>query len=122
MRAIVQKSEEKKKFLDILKKNHPKSYDTYINKPKKEKTLEEALKEGDFEVISGDSKKGKEISEKLGITAKPGDNLKLEDNVIQGPWKGSSKTTAPGTYTITDHIEYIKTLEPIEAMKEANKV
>ena len=26
------------------------------------------------------------------------------------------------TYSITDHIEYIKTLEPMEAMKEANKV
>ena len=122
MRAIVQKAEEKKKFLDILKKNHPKSYDTYINKPKKEKTLEEALKDGDINIISEGDEGFDEISKRLGITARPGDNLKLEDNVIEGPWKGSSKTTAPGTYTITDHIEYIKTLEPIEAMKEANKV
>jgi len=33
--------------------------------------IDDTLK-SDFEVISGDSKKGKEISEKLGITAKPG--------------------------------------------------
>ena len=33
--------------------------------------IDETLK-SDFEVISGDSKKGKEIAEKLGITAKPG--------------------------------------------------
>ena len=26
------------------------------------------------------------------------------------------------TYSITDHIEYIKTLKPMDAMKEANKV
>ena len=30
----------------------------------------------DFEVISGDSKKGKEIAEKLGITARPGYPIK----------------------------------------------
>ena len=33
--------------------------------------IDDKLK-SDFEVISGDSKKGKEIAEKLGITAKPG--------------------------------------------------
>ena len=33
--------------------------------------IDDALK-SDFEIISGTSKKGKEISEKLGITAKPG--------------------------------------------------
>ena len=33
-----------------------------------------------------------------------------------------NKQTKKVTYNITDHIEYIKTLEPIEAMKEANKV
>ena len=68
-----------------------------IKKPKKEKTLEEALKEGDYNVISEGDEGFKEISEKLGIKAKPGDNLKLEDNVIEGPWEGSSKSTAPGT-------------------------
>ena len=37
--------------------------------------IDDTLK-SDFEVISGDSKKGKEIAEKLGITAKPGFPIK----------------------------------------------
>ena len=210
MQSIVQKAEEKKKFLDALKKNYPKAYeklswkkhvDTSHSSYKESKTLEEALKEGDFNVISEGDEGFKEISEKLGITARPGDNLILEDNVIQGPWKGTkppvthqekidwlvknvdpnAKQTIPPketleqmvkdgrgdlidhfyemhtknlgkpdinidtsdlkhpglvkkimtdeklkptevTYSITDHIEYIKTLKPMDAMKEANKV
>jgi len=213
MNAIVQNAEDKKKFLDALKRNYPKS--KYKDKPT---TTADA--EATYKVISEGDEGFKEISEKLGITARPGDNLELESNVVQGPWKGStkpvketvsetidistmnnddlnklvdeihmnegkmaevdstggtkmgyqefkklekrneaikkaladaqkvyedlgeatgdfgydyatwlqkfgkksSKTTAPGTYTITDHIEYIKTLEPVEAMKEANKM
>jgi len=162
MQSIVQKAEEKKKFMDALKTNYPKAYEklswkkhvdtSHPSYKKTDKTLEEAFKEGDFEVISEGDEGFKEISERLGITARPGDNLKLEDNVIQGPWKKKTRTkeelikkirgldesiggkdiknfggkkydtTAPGTYNITDHIEYIKTLEPMEAMKEANKV
>ena len=124
MQSIMGLAEQNKKLLDIFKIKSPKNYENYIKTKgqKPDKTLEEALKEGDYTVISQGDEGFKEISEKLGITAKPGDNLKLEDNVIEGPWEGSSKSTAPGTYSITDHIEYIKTLEPIEAMKEANKV
>jgi hypothetical protein len=110
MNAIVQNAEDKKKFLDALKRNYPKS------------KYKDTKVEDSYTVISEGDEGFKEISEKLGITARPGDNLKLDDNVIKGPWKKSSKTTAPGTYNITDHIEYIKTLEPVEAMKEANKV
>jgi hypothetical protein len=126
MNAIVQNAEDKKKFLDALKKNYPKAYDKMDWKTAVD-TTDASYKQDDtmdsvFKVISEGDEGFKEISEKLGITARPGDNLKLEDNVIKGPWKGSSKTTAPGTYTITDHIEYIKTLEPVEAMKEVNKV
>ena len=215
MRAIVDNAEKKKKYLDALKKNYPEAYSKYKDKPT---TTTDA--EATYKVISEGDEGFKEISEKLGITARPGDNLELESNVIEGPWSKSTKpvvketvsetidiskltdddlnklvdelhmnqgkmsevdstggtkmgyqefkqlekrneaiekalaeakkmyeelgkgtgnfqydyqlwkqkfgsktkTTAPGTYTITDHIEYIKTLEPIEAMKEVNKV
>ena len=125
--SIVDQGENRTTLIKFLEQKYPKSHKKYV-KEWKERTdkdftpLSKVLEDQDYTVISEGDEGFKEISEKLGITARPGDNLKLEDNVIQGPWKGSSKTTAPGTYTITDHIEYIKTLEPIEAMKEANRV
>jgi len=223
MNSIVQNAENKKKYLDALKKNYPKAYEKYNKEPK---NISEAMEQESYKVLSPGDPGYDEMMKKLGITAKVGDNLELESNVIQGPWKGSTKplkgtvaetteiidiskmtnddlnklvdelnmnqgkmaevdstggtkigyeefkklearneainkaladakkvyedlgdatgnfeydyqlwlqarkkffkttpdTTAPGTYTITDHIEYIKTLEPIKAMKEANKM
>lgn len=223
MNSIVQNAENKKKYLDALKKNYPEAYKKYTSSPK---NISEAMEQESYKVLSPGDPGYDEMMKKLGITAKVGDNLELESNVIQGPWKGSTKplkgtvaetteiidiskmtnddlnklvdelnmnqgkmaevdstggtkigyeefkklearneainkaladakkvyedlgdatgnfeydyqlwlqarkkffkttpdTTAPGTYTITDHIEYIKTLEPIKAMKEANKM
>ena len=52
--------------------------------------IDDKLKE-DFEVISGDSEKGKEIAEKLGITAKPGfpikESGKADLKVVKPPKK-----------------------------------
>ena len=223
MNSIVQNAENKKKYLDALERNYPEAYKKYTSSPK---NISEAMEQESYKVLSPGDPGYDEMMKKLGITAKVGDNLELESNVIQGPWKGSTKplkgtvaetteiidiskmtnddlnklvdelnmnqgkmaevdstggtkigyeefkklearneainkaladakkvyedlgdatgnfeydyqlwlqarkkffkttpdTTAPGTYTITDHIEYIKTLEPIKAMKEANKM
>ena len=116
MNAIVQAAEDKKKYLDALKKNYPEAYKKYTSSPK---NISEAMEQESYKVLSPGDPGYDEMMEKLGITAKVGDNLELESNVIQGPWK---KTQKPVIYTITDHIEYIKTLEPIKAMKEANKM
>ena len=55
--------------------------------------IDDKLKE-DFEVISGDSKKGKEISDALGITAKPGFPVteagKADLKVVKPPKKKDS--------------------------------
>ena len=223
MNAIVQNAEDKKKYLDALKRNYPEAYKNYGLKTE---NMAEALDQSTYKVLSPGDEGYDEMMEKLGITAKVGDNLELESNVIQGPWKGSTKplkgtvaetteiidiskmtnddlnklvdeihmnegkmaevdstggtkmgyeefkklearneaikkaladakkvyedlgdatgnfeydyqlwlqarkkffkttpdTTAPGTFTISDHIAYIKTLEPVEALKEVNKV
>jgi len=119
MNSIVQNAENKKKYLDALERNYPEAYKKYSSSPK---NISEAMENETYKVLSPGDEGYDETMEKLGITAKVGDNLELESNVIQGPWKKSSKTTAPGTYTITDHIAYIKTLEPVEALKEVNKV
>ena len=89
MNAIVQNAENKKAYLDALKRNYPEAYSKYKDKP----TTTDA--EATYKVISEGDEGWDEISEKLGITARPGDNLELESNVIQGPWKG---TKAPTTY------------------------
>ena len=121
MQSIMGLAEQNKKLLDIFKIKSPKNYDNYIKtkSQKPEKTLTESLEEGDFEVISEGDEGYKEISEKLGITAKPGDNLKLDDNVIKGPWKGSSTTTAPGTTNISGGTK--KDSMPIRLMKNYEK-
>ena len=82
MQAIMGLAEQNKKLLDIFKIKSPKNYDNYIKtkSQKPEKTLEEALKDGDFNIISEGDEGYKEISERLGITARPGDNLSLDDN------------------------------------------
>jgi len=89
MNAIVQNAENKQAYLDALKRNYPEAYSKYKDKP----TTTDA--EATYKVISEGDEGFDEISEKLGITAKPGDNLELESNVIEGPWKG---TKAPTTY------------------------
>ena len=116
MDAIVQNHIHKERYLDALKRNYPEAYKKYTSSPK---NIAEAMEQESYKVLSPGDEGYDEMMEKLGITAKVGDNLELDSNVIQGPWK---KTQKPVIYTITDHIEYIKTLEPVEALKEVNKV
>ena len=55
------------------------------------KNISQDFKGQDYEVISGESKKGKEIAEKLGITAKPGfpikESGKADLKVVKTPKK-----------------------------------
>ena len=88
MNAIVQNAEDKKKYLDALKRNYPEAYKNYGLKTE---NMAEALDQSTYKVLSPGDEGYDEMMEKLGITAKVGDNLELESNVIQGPWKGSTK-------------------------------
>jgi len=104
MQSITGLTKQNKEFLDILqikalrdstkKGDYADWYNDFM-KTRDQKTLSETLEAGDFEVIKEGDEGFKEITEKLGITARPGDNLSLEENIIQGPWKG---TKAPVTH------------------------
>ena len=88
MDSIVKNAEDKKKYLDALKRNYPEAYKNYGLKTE---NMAEALDQSTYKVLSPGDEGYDEMMEKLGITAKVGDNLELESNVIQGPWKGSTK-------------------------------
>ena len=108
MRAIVDNAEKKKKYLDALKRNYPEAYNKMDWKTAVD-TTDPAYKQDDtmdsvFKVISEGDEGWDEISEKLGITAKPGDNLELESNVIEGPWSKSTKTSKSPEEIIKDDI------------------
>ena len=107
MQSIMGLAKQNKDFLDILqikalrdstkKGDYADWYNDFMKtrNKKPEKTLDQALKDGDINIIKEGDEGFDEITERLGITARPGDNLPLEDNVIQGPWKG---TKAPVTH------------------------
>ena len=61
----------------------------------------------------------KKMYEELG---KGTGNFQYDYQLWKQKFGSKTKTTAPGTFTVSDHIAYIKTLEPVEAMKEVNKV
>ena len=97
MNAIVQNAENKKAYLDALKRNYPEAYNKMDWKTAVD-TTDPAYKQDDtmdsvFKVISEGDEGWDEISKKLGITARPGDKVELESNVIEGPWKGSTKAS-----------------------------
>ena len=92
MNAITGSNEDKIKLVEALSRNHPKAYEKYQKNPK---SFSDAIDEAQYKVISEGDEGFEEISKKLGITARPGDKVELESNVIEGPWKG---TKAPTTY------------------------
>ena len=65
---LKQYAKESEQYQKLLKKEN---FPSDVTPPLEVSGIDDTLK-SDFEVISGDSKKGKEISEKLGITSRPG--------------------------------------------------
>ena len=90
LNAITQSNEDKIKLVEALSRNHPKAYEKYQKNPK---SFSAAIDEAQYKVISEGDEGFEEISKKLGITARPGDKVELESNVIEGPWKGSTKAS-----------------------------
>lgn len=90
LNAITQSNEDKIKLVEALSRNHPKAYEKYQKNPK---SFSAAIDEAQYRVISEGDEGFEEISKKLGITARPGDKVELESNVIEGPWKGSTKAS-----------------------------
>jgi len=71
-----------------------------------------------YRVIPGDSPEGKIITDKItGKNVIPFPKERITDWTKPRP----TKVTEP-TFTATEHIEFIKSKEPIESMKEANSV